>query len=185
LRFANKHRLRQGAESPPWRSGCVIVPHFVRPPPPAGAGRRQGQLHLLAVGLTDTQAHRVVAGEVPQAGHQRRHAGAGRCLVLRLLQCDASDRRSIRLPNGDVLETTCLVVSEFDLLAVNLFALENKWRFAFARNEDLPHATYRGYIEEQRQYLLATLMTVTWPLQPPFGAEPFRLLENIVRGRSR
>lgn len=47
-------------------------------------------------------------------------------------QCDASDRRSIRLPNGDVLETTCLVVSEFDLLAVNLFALENKWRFAFA-----------------------------------------------------
>lgn len=36
-------------------------------------------------------------------------------------QCDASDRRPVRLPNGQVVETTCLVVGGFDLLAVNLF----------------------------------------------------------------
>jgi hypothetical protein len=100
-------------------------------------------------------------------------------------QCDASDRRQVQLPNGETLETTCLLVDEFDLLAVNLFALENKWRFAFARNEDLPRSAYRGYSVEQRQHLLATLVRVTWPLQPPFEAEPFRLLDEIVRGRSR
>ena len=36
-------------------------------------------------------------------------------------QCDASDRRPITLPDGTVIETTCLLVGEFDLLAVGIF----------------------------------------------------------------
>ena len=41
-------------------------------------------------------------------------------LVARF-QCDASDSRNVSLPNGETLKTTCLVVGEFDLLAINIF----------------------------------------------------------------
>jgi len=95
-------------------------------------------------------------------------------------QCDASDRRKVSLPNGEEIETTCLVVGEFDLLAVNLFAFTKEWDFAFARNSDLPRTRSHRYTPRQRQYLLATLVEVTWPLKPPFQREPFALLDEIV-----
>jgi hypothetical protein len=98
-------------------------------------------------------------------------------------QCDASDRRTITLPDGSRVTTTCLQVGEFDLLAVNLFAFENRWRFVFAKNLDLPRTTFRGYAPEQRQYLLATLVTVTWPPSWPFREEPFKLLDEIIQNR--
>ncbi|MBI4308167.1 MAG: restriction endonuclease [Chloroflexi bacterium] len=100
-------------------------------------------------------------------------------------QCDASDRRPARLPNGDVVETTCLVVGGFDLLAVNLFEFGQKWRFAFARNEDLPRTTHAKYTPEQQRHLLATSMRISWPLQAPFRDEPFILLDEIARTRRR
>jgi hypothetical protein len=75
-------------------------------------------------------------------------------------QCDASDRRKVVLPNVEKLETTYLLVGGFDLLAVNLFEFGQEWRFAFAKNEDLPRSTFKGYTPEQRQYLLATLSII-------------------------
>lgn len=98
-------------------------------------------------------------------------------------QCDASDRRIIALPDGSEINTTCLLVGELDLLAVNIFAFENTWRFIFAKNSDLPRSNYPKYTEEQRKYLLASLVTVTWPPEPPFYAEPFRLLDEIAEAR--
>ncbi|MGH7253012.1 MAG: restriction endonuclease [Nitrospiraceae bacterium] len=98
-------------------------------------------------------------------------------------QCDASDRRPIKLPNGRTVETTCLLVGGFDLLAVNLFAFAQKWRFAFTKNEDLPRTKSAKYTRRQRQHLLATSIKVTWPLQPPFRDEPFTLLEEIVSAK--
>ena len=83
-------------------------------------------------------------------------------------QCDASDRRLVRLPNGESVETTCLLVGGFDLLAVNLFEFGQEWRFAFAKNSDLPRTTSSKYTPEQRKFLLATSVRITWPLQPPF-----------------
>ncbi|MBM4037950.1 MAG: restriction endonuclease [Planctomycetes bacterium] len=100
-------------------------------------------------------------------------------------QCDASDRRRISLPSGETIETTCLAVGEFDLLAVNLFEFSGEWQFAFARSKDLPRSRFTKYTPEQRQHILATLIDVTWPLQPPFEPEPFRLLNEIVRDRAR
>lgn len=100
-------------------------------------------------------------------------------------QCDASDRRTVELPNGESMQTTCLIVGQFDLLAVNLFAFREQWDFAFIRNRDLPRYRYRRYTAEQRQYLLATLVAVTWPLQSPFEPEPFRLLDEISREKSQ
>ncbi len=100
---------------------------------------------------------------------------------LGTFQCDASDRRPVRLPNGQTVETTCLLVGRFDLLAVNLFEFEHVWRFGFAKNTDLPRTRSPKYTQRQRQYLLATSVKVTWPLQPPFRDEPFSLLDEIVR----
>jgi hypothetical protein len=99
-------------------------------------------------------------------------------------QCDASDRREVTLPNGESIVTTCLVAGEFDLLAVNLFEFEQEWRFVFARNQDLPRSRYRGYTPGQRRHLLATLVEVSFPPQPPFTGDPFRLLDEIVREQS-
>ncbi len=95
-------------------------------------------------------------------------------------QCDASDRRPVRLPNRQTVETTCLLVGGFDLLAVNLFEFGKDWRFAFAKNVDLPRTRSPKYKPKQRQYLLATSVKVTWPLQAPFRDEPFSLLDEIV-----
>ncbi len=100
-------------------------------------------------------------------------------------QCDASDRRTIKFPDGSKLETTCLLVGEFDLLAVNLFAFENKWQFVFAKNKDLPRSTFKKYTKEQRDKLLASLVGVTYPPKPPFRDEPFSLLDEIAQERIR
>ena len=98
-------------------------------------------------------------------------------------QVDASDRREVVLPDNSRVMTTCLLKGEFDILAVNVFAFEEKWRFVFAKNSDLPTSSYRKYSPYQRQHLLATLITVHWPPRPPFSAEPFTLMNEIVQKR--
>ena len=98
-------------------------------------------------------------------------------------QCDASDRRAVVLPNGRKVETTCLVVGGFDIVAVNLFAFRHEWEFAFALNRDLPHTESAKYTPTQRKYLLATLMKISLPLQPPFVGDPFVLLDRLVAER--
>lgn len=95
-------------------------------------------------------------------------------------QCDASDRRLVKFADGSSLETTCLLPGEFDILAVNVFAFEEKWRFAFAKNSDLPRSTFKKYTPAQRAALLASLVTVSWPPQPPFRDEPFTLMDELL-----
>lgn len=99
-------------------------------------------------------------------------------------QVDASDNRQVTLPNGDTISTTCLVVGEFDILAINLFQFREQWDFGFILNRDLPRSTYRKYTPEQQKYLLATLVPVTWPLQAPFKSNPFDLLDRLIAERS-
>ncbi len=94
-------------------------------------------------------------------------------------QCDASDRRKIKVGAKSV-ETTCLLVGEFDIIAVNLFAFEENWRFAFALNDDLPRSTFQKYPPAIRRRLLATLMPVSWPLRPPYIESPMPLFERLL-----
>ncbi len=94
-------------------------------------------------------------------------------------QCDASDRRTVKLRGGKKIETTCLLVGEFDIIAVNLFSFEEKWRFAFALNEELPRSNFQKYPPSIRQQLLATLMPISWPLKPPYIESPIPLLERL------
>lgn len=98
-------------------------------------------------------------------------------------QCDASDRRAVKFRGGKKIETTCLLVGEFDIIAVNLFSFEEKWRFAFAVNEDLPRSNFQKYPPSIRRQLLATLMPISWPLKPPYIESPIPLLERL-RGRA-
>lgn len=78
-----------------------------------------------------------------------------------------------------------LLRNELDILAVNVFAFENKWRFAFARNAELPGSRFRGYPAYQRAQLLATMVEVAWPPRPPFRPEPFTLMNEILQERRR
>lgn len=98
-------------------------------------------------------------------------------------QVDASDRRTVTFKDGTTLETTCLLRGEFDVLAVNCYAFDNEWKFAFALNRDLPKNTFKKYTPAQQEALLPTLIPVTWPLQEPFVSDPFVLLDRLVRER--
>jgi len=93
------------------------------------------------------------------------------------IQCDASDKRPVDLPNGHRISTTCYVADEFDILAVPLQPFLGEWHYAFRLNETLPRSTYRGYSEEDRPFLLATLVPITWPLGDEWSTDLFDLLD--------
>ncbi len=100
-------------------------------------------------------------------------------------QVDGSDRRIVKFPDGTELNTTLLLRGQFDTLAVNCFAFENTWNFAFAFNRDLPKSTFKKYTEAQRNQLIASLVPVTWPPEPPFVSDPFVLVERLYLERSK
>ena len=114
---------------------------------------------------------------------------AGGRKVTATFQCDASDKRPVEFPDGSKVETTCLLVGEFDLLAVNLFGFYGEWVFAFAKNGDLPRVTGRGkaatYTQEQRDRLLASSMRMTNPPMAPYQMEPWGLLDQLIDERRR
>lgn len=95
-------------------------------------------------------------------------------------QVDGSDRRIVKFPDGSELNTTLLLRGEFDLLAVNCYGFGGKWRFAFAKNKNLPTSTFRNYTEEQQKQLIASLVPVTWPPQPPFTDNMLSLLDELL-----
>ncbi|MCY3871509.1 MAG: restriction endonuclease [Gemmatimonadetes bacterium] len=95
-------------------------------------------------------------------------------------QVDASDKRTITLPDGSEMDTTLLLRGEFDILAVNCYAFNNEWNFVFARNQDLPCSTYSRYTQIQRENLIASLITVTWPPKPPFDLDIRYLLDKMI-----
>ena len=95
-------------------------------------------------------------------------------------QVDASDRRTVILADGSALETTLLKVGAFDVLAVNCFAFGQGWNFVFAKNEDLPRSRYRNYADEVRSQLIASLVPVSWPPEPPFTDNLLAVLDDII-----
>lgn len=95
-------------------------------------------------------------------------------------QVDGSDRRIVKFPDGTKLNTTLLLRGEFDLLAVNCFAFGGQWRFVFAKNSDLPFSTFSKYTKAQGAQLIASLIPVSWPPEPPFTDNPFPLLNELL-----
>lgn len=95
-------------------------------------------------------------------------------------QVDASDRRPVTFPDGSQLQTTCLLAGQFDILALNLFQFREQWDFAFILNSDLPRSTFKKYSTYQRKHLLATMVNVTFPIQPPYTSNPAELLQQLI-----
>lgn len=97
------------------------------------------------------------------------------------VQCDASDKREILLPDGSKVTTTNLKVGEFDLLAMGLFAFRERWDFGFMLNRDLPRSTAKKYPPAVRQHLIKTSIPVTWPLPEHCVSDPFILLDQLIQ----
>jgi hypothetical protein len=93
------------------------------------------------------------------------------------IQCDASDKRPIKLPNGHTVDTTCYQTGEFDVLAVPLQPFLGEWSYAFRLNETLPRTKSTKYAPEDREYLLATLVPIVWPLDDAWTTDLFGLLD--------
>jgi hypothetical protein len=104
-------------------------------------------------------------------------------------QCNGSDSRPVKFPDGSHAITNYVAANEFDLLAVNLFGFSREWIFAFAKNRDLPRLSdYRRrgkkFTEYQRKLLLASPIEISYPVRPPFTFEPWRLLDEIIDERA-
>jgi len=118
-----------------------------------------------------------------QTNSIKRTLNAGVFSATATYQCDASDCRKITLRNGRVVTTTCLEVGEFEIVAVNLFAIDDTWRFAFALNNDLPRTKSKKYAKRVRPFLLATLPKITWPQHYPYVSDPFVLMNLLLAGQ--
>jgi hypothetical protein len=94
-------------------------------------------------------------------------------------QCDASDRRPIKV-GSETIETTCLLVGEFDIIAVCLFGFIQEWQFAFALNDNLPRSSFRKYSSEVQHRLLASSMPISLPLRAPYIDSPIPLFEHLL-----
>jgi hypothetical protein len=94
------------------------------------------------------------------------------------IQCDGSDKRRVRLPNGHEYETTNYVAGEFMVLATPLHPFERKWDFAFRLNSTLPRTTSNKYAEEDREFLLKTMVPITWPIEEPWTTDLLGLLDS-------
>jgi hypothetical protein len=92
------------------------------------------------------------------------------------IQCDGSDRRRVTLPNGHEVETTNYVAGEFMVLATPLHPFTGEWDFAFRLNSTLDRTTSSKYAPGDRQYLLKTMVSITWPLGDPWTTDLFGLL---------
>lgn len=134
--------------------------------------KKKGDLHL----IYKNHEWKIEAKSLQTARNKRLEDGT----FSGVSQVDASDRRMVTLPDGSQIQTTNLVVGEFDVLAVNCFTFENKWHFAFARNQDLPRTNFRNYTPAQREHLLATTVPLTWPPKGIFRTDVWTLLDEMI-----
>jgi len=108
-------------------------------------------------------------------------------------QCDASDRRTVTFSDGSSVQTTALLVGEFDVMALNLRALTGGWDFVFIKNEDLPRmdgkGRSKGFTDFQLENLIRTSISITLGIGDkalqPYTDDPFILFDEILAERAR
>lgn len=96
------------------------------------------------------------------------------------VQNDASDARTITLPNGSQVITTCYARGEYDILAVPLFPFTGTWEYAYKRNRDCRTCTSKKYSEEDAKYLISTTEKITWPLSDCWHTNILELLDDSI-----
>ena len=166
------HRRRRGPSLP----GGMVLARSQRPLDAVAEGGAQDADPL---GLLDVADEAVLVLQLVVGARQRDG------VALLDAGPDKRQRQAEGDANGKTLETTCLVVGGFDIVAVNLFEFGQQWRFAFAKNSDLPRSKSPKYTLEQRKYLLGTGVKVTWPLEAPFRDEPLPALWASLRRMSQ
>lgn len=101
------------------------------------------------------------------------------CLMADV-QNDGSDRRDVKLPNGNTVNTTNYKIGDYDILAVPLFPFTGTWDFAYKRNKDCRLTTSHKYSDEDRQYLLATTEKLYFPLNGEWHADLMELCDETL-----
>lgn len=96
------------------------------------------------------------------------------------VQNDASDSRSITLPTGNRVVTTCYARGDYDILAVPLFPFMGEWAYAYKRNIDCRQTTSKKYTAEDSEFLLATTEIITWPLTSEWRIDLSDLLDDQI-----
>lgn len=94
-----------------------------------------------------------------------------------------SDQRTIRY-DGEEHSTTLMnvVESDVDIMAVNLYRIEDQWRFAFLKVEDLPRSK-GNYPDGLREQLARSQVKLTVPLREPFTDDPYELMDEVLSER--
>lgn len=96
------------------------------------------------------------------------------------VQNDASDSRTITLPSGKSIITTCYARGDYDILAVPLFPFTGEWSYAYKRNIDCRSTSSEKYSAEDAQFLLATTEIITWPLTDAWTMNLGDLLNDTI-----
>lgn len=94
-----------------------------------------------------------------------------------------SDQRTVQY-EGEEYSTTLMNVAEsdVDVIAVNLYRIEDEWRFAFLKVDDLPRSK-GNYPDGLRERLARSQVTLTVPLEDPFTDDPYELMDEILAER--
>lgn len=105
-------------------------------------------------------------------------------------QCDASDRRVVTFSDGSTVDTTALLVGEFDVLALNIHAFAGQWDFVFAKNADLPtmegatRGAAKDYTELQQKQLIKTLIPIDRNPDPSlYSFNPYAIMDSVIEDR--
>lgn len=107
-------------------------------------------------------------------------------------QCDASDRRVVTFSDDSTVETTALLVGEFDMLALNIHAFDGSWNFVFAKNADLPtmegatRGAGKNYTPLQQKQLIKTLIPIDFKPDPSiYSFNPYEIMDSVIEDRKR
>ena len=92
-----------------------------------------------------------------------------------------SDQREVEY-EGETYDTTLMNVvdTDVDIMAVNLYRIEDKWRFGFLKVDDLPRSK-GNYPDGLREQLAMSQIKLTIPLQDPFTDDLYELMDEILR----
>lgn len=97
----------------------------------------------------------------------------------------SSDQRTVEY-DGEEYTTTLMNVAEtdVDIMAVNIYRVEDEWAFAFLRVEDLPRSK-GSYPDGLREQLARSQIQLTIPLREPFTPDPYELMDEVIEERER
>ena len=97
--------------------------------------------------------------------------------------CKASCKRNVTFPDGTVQNSSSYLFGTFDILAINLFCLNNTFDYVFIKNSSLPKNKNPRYTEYQRNCLINSynpLIISGNKVKSPFYNDPKIIMDQIL-----